>query len=96
MTEPTPNPDRFADCKTLESLIFQAIGAGSTCWEHLDRAGIFQSTEARQIGVDAFARLIEIEKADPPVGYVTNARLHEELAVRAELGHTAEDYRTAD
>lgn len=33
----------------LASVIGEAMGAVSACWEHLDRAGIFQSVDAGQV-----------------------------------------------
>lgn len=35
---------------TLESAVFQALGAASTCWDHPEGAGVFHSDEARNIG----------------------------------------------
>lgn len=35
------------DDLTLESAIAQIVGYASTCWEHLDRAGVFQDQNAR-------------------------------------------------
>lgn len=35
---------------TLESAVFQAIGAASACWEDISAAGVFDSERARQIG----------------------------------------------
>lgn len=35
--------------ETLEEVVVQAVGAGSACWEHLDRAGVFQSERAKAI-----------------------------------------------
>jgi len=33
-----------------ESEIFQALGATSACWSHLEGAGVFESTRAKDIG----------------------------------------------
>lgn len=35
---------------SLESAVFQALGAASACWENLSGAGVFQSEEAQEIG----------------------------------------------
>jgi len=42
---------------TLESLVQQAIGAASMCWEHVDRAGVFQEGQAREISDALLAKL---------------------------------------
>jgi len=46
---------------TLESAIFQALGAASMCWDPKPYTQIFDSTAAKEIG-DAL--LAEIEKID--------------------------------
>jgi hypothetical protein len=43
----TPADDR--DDRILTA-VFQAIGGGSMCWEHVERAGVFHSTQAKWIG----------------------------------------------
>lgn len=45
---------------SLEEAVGQAIGAGSMCWEHVDRAGVFQSDQAKII-VDELVRFIKEE-----------------------------------
>lgn len=35
---------------TIESAVFQALGAASTCWENLEAAGVFDSTRCKEIG----------------------------------------------
>lgn len=35
---------------TLETFVFQALGAASICWEILSGAGTFDSTRAKEIG----------------------------------------------
>ena len=35
---------------SLDSAVFQALGAASTCWESLAGADIFDSTRAKEIG----------------------------------------------
>lgn len=49
----------FDDCETAEEAIFQALGAASTCWEHIELAGIFESTRAKEIGDALITRLVE-------------------------------------
>ena len=43
---------------SLSNAVHQAIGAASMCWEHVDRAGVFESDRAAEI---AAALLAEIE-----------------------------------
>lgn len=49
----------FKETETVEEAIFQALGAASMCWEHIEKAGIFESTRAKAIGDDLVARLVE-------------------------------------
>lgn len=41
----------------LDSLIFQALGAASTCWESLEGTGVFQSNRATEIGEDVLTTI---------------------------------------
>lgn len=50
----------FNDARTLEEVVFQAIGAGSTCWENMSGTGVFQDARAVTIGNDAVARIRRI------------------------------------
>lgn len=52
--------NRFSRAETVEEVVFQAIGAGSVCWENPNGAGEFDSTLARAVGDDAMARLREL------------------------------------
>lgn len=45
---------------SLESAVFQALGAASTCWDPMDGTGIFQSDVAKAIG-DALLEKINNE-----------------------------------
>jgi hypothetical protein len=36
----------------LYSAIFQAIGQATMCWEHVDRAGIFDANQASEIAFE--------------------------------------------
>jgi hypothetical protein len=56
----TDQPSKFAECETLEQVVFQAIGAGSMCWEHRHGGGIFQDHEATEVGHQAVARIREL------------------------------------
>lgn len=74
MTDEMAITDPILDqADTLDALVFHAIGAGSACWEHLDRAGVFDSERAKQIGDELLARLqpflredaVAMSQADP-------------------------------
>jgi hypothetical protein len=41
----------------LETLVFQALGAASACWENLEGAGVFESTRAKDIGDQTVAAI---------------------------------------
>lgn len=46
---PTAPSDGTLEDVTLSEWIGQALGAASTCWEHIDQAGVFDSTRAAEI-----------------------------------------------
>lgn len=45
----------------LQEAVFTALGAASMCWQHIDRAGIFDSTRARLIGEQLALRIFQEE-----------------------------------
>lgn len=49
----------FDDAETPEAAIYQALGAASMCWEHVEKAGVFQSDRASKIGEALLTRLEE-------------------------------------
>lgn len=51
--------NRFSDAETIDSVLFQAMGAASMCWS-VPPKGIFDSTTARQIGDEAIERINEL------------------------------------
>lgn len=53
--------NRFADVTDVQELIYQTIGAGSMCWEDIYSAGVFDSTEAKEIAEECLERLQQIE-----------------------------------
>jgi hypothetical protein len=57
-TEPKPN--RFKDVTDIESLIYQAVGAGSVCWENPGGAGVFDDQKARDVSSEDFERLAQL------------------------------------
>jgi hypothetical protein len=43
---------------SLREVVFQALGAASVCWDDIEKAGVFQSEKAKEIG-DALVAWIE-------------------------------------
>lgn len=70
------------DAETLEELVFQAIGAASTCWENLEGAGIFRATRAKALGDELLERLRERENS--LVKLISTRTLINELESRIE------------
>lgn len=71
---------------TLQSAVFQALGAASACWENLAGAGIFESDRAKEIG----ERLVEfIREDDVPELLAEVGHLHAALADRDRSAATA-------
>lgn len=52
--------NRFADAQDITAVVFQAIGAGSTCWVGGTGDLEFDSIEAKICGDHAVARINEI------------------------------------
>lgn len=52
--------NKFHDAETIESLIYQIVGAGSMCWEHVEHAGIFDDKKARETAIHGIDRLREM------------------------------------
>jgi hypothetical protein len=69
---------------TLETAVYQAIGAATTCWENLSGTGVFDSQRADAIGQ---ALLDAIRELTAPAGEDAAARdrrtLYERLRERA-------------
>lgn len=49
----------FKDAQNVEQLLCQLVGAASMCWEHVDRAGVFQSDRALELSKAALVRIGE-------------------------------------
>lgn len=94
----TTNPI-LTDAETLNELVFQALGAASTCWETLNGAGVFDSTRAKAIGDELVARL-RAREDEPRLGLATTRQLLDEITTRIEIdgysGGGGLDYRTVD
>ncbi len=81
----------------LRERIALAVGYASACWENLAGAGVFESDRARACVDDLTANVIRLTRlGEAHLGCATTAELREELEARERLGHTADDYRTAD
>ena len=53
-------PNIFADATDVEQVLNLAVGAASVCWENPSDAGVFDSTRARDIAIDASNRIHEL------------------------------------
>jgi hypothetical protein len=91
---PSPVPESV---ESLTNVVYQAVGAASTCWESLSDTGVFQEDRARAVAEDLLEKIHVFTRYDTPsLGLATNAELREELRVREEMGFTDDDYRTLE
>lgn len=44
----------------LNHIVFQSLGFASTCWEHLDQAGVFQEDLVCQAGATAIQEIKDL------------------------------------
>ena len=52
------SPDRpWGPDVDLVTAVFEAVGTASMCWEHVDRAGVFDTRLAAQVAEDLLAYL---------------------------------------
>jgi len=56
------NPDPYH----LSRILHELAGSASMCWEHVDRAGVFQSTQATEVVAAAIAEIRQRMKDAPP------------------------------
>jgi hypothetical protein len=47
-------PGGYSD---LEGLVYQIVGAASMCWTDVDKAGVFDDSEARDVADKALAEI---------------------------------------
>lgn len=47
----------FDSAQSIEEVLGLAVGAGSTCWEHMAGTGIFLSNEASEVVTEASKRI---------------------------------------
>jgi hypothetical protein len=52
--------NRFADAENVTELMYQVVGAGSTCWVGGTGSIVFDSTQAKEVADDGIARLVEL------------------------------------
>lgn len=72
---------------SLESAVFQALGAASTCWESLHGTGVFQSDRAKEIGEVLMAKIREETK--PQAKDLPTRELLAEIAIRMEISQNS-------
>jgi hypothetical protein len=58
----TNNPDPYH----LSRILHELAGSASMCWDHVDRAGVFQSTQAADVVAAAIAEIRQRMKDAPP------------------------------
>lgn len=81
----------------LRERIVTAIGAGSSCWENLAGAGVFESERAVEVANDLTAHVLRLTNlGEPALGCATTAQLLDELRTRLEVGLGGLDYRPVD
>ncbi len=56
------NPDPYH----LSRILHELAGSASMCWDHVDRAGVFQSTQAADVVAAAIAEIRQRMKDAPP------------------------------
>lgn len=56
-TAPTPIFPEWTIDTPLEEVIGNAVGAASTCWEHLENTGVFDGERASQIVDETVANI---------------------------------------
>lgn len=83
--------------ESLVSVVYQAVGAASVCWENMSGTGVFDDVRAREVAEDLLEKIsVFTGLGEPHLGLATNAQLREELRVREEMGHTDDDYQTLE
>jgi hypothetical protein len=63
-TKPFAFVQREEDGLKLEEVLGQALGAASMCWDHPDRAGIFNSRRAKEIYVRLYAEVRRFQRLE--------------------------------
>lgn len=83
----------------LSTVVVQAMGYASACWDNLQGAGVFRSDEARE-AADSLVEWLEAHAVQPNLGYATTGDLIAELHARAQvsdvIGEQWPRYRTVD
>lgn len=69
--------------ESLEEAVFQAFGFASSCWENVERAGVFQSDLAKEAAEELIAHIKRLSvPTEPSLGLATTKQLLEELEAR--------------
>lgn len=55
-----PGANRFADAQNVTELMYQVVGAGSTCWVGGTGSAVFDEKEAHEVADDGIERLVEL------------------------------------
>lgn len=77
----------------LSTMVFEALGGVSVCWQYPEQSGEFNSTRAREIG----EKLLDDLRAhfnQPQLGLATTGQILDEIRTRIEVYGPGLDYRT--
>lgn len=87
----------------LNQVVFEALGAASTCWVGGTGDAVFDSEQAEKIGTELIRNILHVVptvRREPFLGYATTYHLIQELEVRARISQinneTWPNYRTVD
>lgn len=72
----------------LETKVFEALGAASTCWESLEGTGVFDSDRAKDLGDELVAWIrtqARLSQTEPLLGLARTRHLINELSARCDL-----------
>jgi len=78
----------------LKTLIFEALGEASMCWEFPEKAGVFQSERAKGIGnrlveeINSILQPVNDSDITEKVGSGANYRIKFKLSIEGENGIT--------
>jgi hypothetical protein len=67
------------------ALVFQSVGAASSCWEHLEGAGVFDDRMAKHVGDQLLAWFQARTGAN--LGLATTGQLLDEVGTRIEIDY---------
>lgn len=70
---------------TLKNVVYQALGAASTCWTDMMHAGIFDSERAAEISEKLIKWINDNQPHGPYLGMATTEDLLREIVARMEM-----------